>query len=163
MNAIPDSPGGRWRRVLLALDGLSVGDALGGFFEGSGGKGPRRISERQPPAAPWRWTDDTQMALAVAESLRGGAVDQNLLAARLAARDERARGYGLATRSLLGKIRAGADWRGLAPAVFGGTGSWGNGAASRAAPVGAWFADDPAAAAAQAARSSAVTHAHPEA
>lgn len=39
----------------------------------------------------------------------------------------------------------------------------GNGAAMRVAPLGAWFADDPAEAARQAALSAEVTHPHPEA
>src|SRR5262245_24425657 len=44
-----------------------------------------------------------------------------------------------------------------------GPGSWGNGAAMRVAPPGAFFAGDPAEAAWQAALSATVTHTHPEA
>ncbi len=41
-------------------------------------------------------------------------------------------------------MRAGAPWREAAQAVFGGSGSYGNGAAMRAAPLGAALADEPA-------------------
>lgn len=104
------------------------------------------------------------MAGAIVATLRRGAgIDQDALAAELAARYERGRGYGMATRAVLSRLRRGADWREAAPGLFGGTGSFGNGAASRVPPVGAYFADDPAAAAEHAARSAVVTHAHPEA
>ena len=46
--------------------------------------------------------------------------------------------------------------------MFNGTGSCGNGAAMRVAPLGAWFFDDLDRAADQAARSAEVTHRHPE-
>ncbi len=52
-----------WAR--LALHGLAVGDALGSFFEFAGASARRRIAERWLPGAPWRWTDDTQMAGAI--------------------------------------------------------------------------------------------------
>ena len=64
---------------------------------------------------------------------------------------------------MLRLVREGGDRRPLAAGLFGGSGSWGNGAAMRVAPVGAFFADAPAEAARQAALSAAVTHAHPEA
>jgi ADP-ribosylglycohydrolase len=46
---------------------------------------------------------------------------------------------------------------------FDGMGSWGNGAAMRVAPLGAWFAEDLDTVVAEAIRSAQVTHAHPEA
>jgi len=55
----------------------------------------------------------------------------------------------------------GADWRIEAPKLFGG-GSYGNGAAMRAAPIGAFFHRDTARAASEASLSAVVTHAHPE-
>ena len=154
----------RLDRARLALRGLAAGDALGGFFEFAGSTARKRIAKRWLPDAPWRWTDDTQMAGAVVATLRQGAgIDQDLLAAELAARYERGRGYGMATRAVLSRQRRGADWRAEASGLFGGTGSFGNGAASRVPPIGAYFADDLAAAAEHAARSAVVTHAHPEA
>jgi ADP-ribosylglycohydrolase len=164
MEARLPTPASRLERAQIALEGLSVGDALGGFFEFAGAHARRRIAERWLPAPPWRWTDDTQMAGAVLATLaQAGGIDQDRLAAELAARYERSRGYGMATRALLTRIRRGADWRTEAAGVFGGAGSFGNGAASRVPPVGAYFADDLEAAARHAARSAAVTHTHPEA
>ena len=63
---------------------------------------------------------------------------------------------------MLQKLRTGADWRNEAPAMFGGTGSFGNGAAMRVAPLGAFFADDPDAAVENAALSAQPTHTHIE-
>ncbi len=154
----------RLERATLALHGLAVGDALGGFFEFAGGNARRRIAARWLPGRVWRWTDGTQMAGAVVATLRrAGGIDQDLLAVELAARYERSRGYGMATRAILSRLRRGADWRAEAPGLFGGAGSFGNGAASRVPPIGAYFADDLEAPVAHAARSAIVTHAHPEA
>jgi ADP-ribosylglycohydrolase len=151
-------------RAVLALQGLAVGDALGGFFEFAGGNARQRIAERWTPTSPWRWTDDTQMAGAVVATLRRCmSIDQDVLAKELVARYERGRGYGLATRAMLTRMCKGADWRVEAASLFGGAGSFGNGAASRVPPVGAYFADDLGVALEQAARAAAVTHAHPEA
>jgi ADP-ribosylglycohydrolase len=56
-----------------------------------------------------------------------------------------------------------ADWRDLSYGLFDGQGSYGNGGAMRAAPIGAYFAADTAAAAQNALLAAEVTHAHPEA
>jgi ADP-ribosylglycohydrolase len=90
-------------------------------------------------------------------------IDQDALAASFARRHDFDRGYGPATNRLLRLVRDGGDWRVLAAGLFDGSGSWGNGAAMRVAPLGAFFADDPAEAARQAALSATVTHTHPEA
>ena len=63
---------------------------------------------------------------------------------------------------MLRQIREGTPWPIAAAAAFDGQGSAGNGAAMRAAPLGAWHADSLAHAAAQGARAAEVTHAHPE-
>ncbi len=54
------------------------------------------------------------------------------------------------------------DWHHHASALFGGEGSFGNGAAMRVAPLGAYFADDISQVVVQANRSAIVTHAHKE-
>jgi ADP-ribosylglycohydrolase len=72
------------------------------------------------------------------------------------------RGYGPGAHRLLRALASGADWRVESIAAFGGMGSYGNGAAMRVAPLGAYFADDLARAAAEAKLSAEVTHAHPE-
>ncbi|WP_157531956.1 MULTISPECIES: ADP-ribosylglycohydrolase family protein [unclassified Kitasatospora] len=64
---------------------------------------------------------------------------------------------------VLRQIDAGADWRTVTSEMFGGQGSYGNGAAMRVAPLGAWFADDLDRVVEQARLSALVTHFNPEA
>jgi ADP-ribosylglycohydrolase len=145
-----------------ALHGLAVGDAFGAqFFV------PDNLlclRERRLPPAEWPWTDDTEMACSVFDVLRSrGAVDQYDLAHGFARRHDFDRGYGPAMNRLLRLVREGGRWAELAGGLFDGQESWGNGAAMRVAPLGAWFAVDLGEAAAQAGRSARVTHTHPEA
>jgi ADP-ribosylglycohydrolase len=151
-------------RARLSLDGLSVGDAFGERFFGEPEHAMARIRSRQVPPAPWPYTDDTEMAISVVEVLEEvGAIDQDLLAARFASRMQIGRGYGLGTHEILCGVRAGRDWRTLARAGFRGMGSFGNGAAMRVAPLGAYFAGEPLHVVQEQARLSAeVTHTHAE-
>lgn len=152
-------------RTLHSLDGLSVGDAFGERFFFHGAREPLPVIEaRALPPPPWRWTDDTHMALSVVEVLaEHGHIEQDALARAFSARfaEEPRRGYAHGAFDLLTGYGRGTDWRREAPALFDG-GSWGNGGAMRAAPIGAYFAGDPVAAARAGARSAEVTHAHPE-
>lgn len=146
-----------------SLQGLSVGDALGAQFFVPGSSVPDLLAGR-PPSPPWPWTDDTEMACSVyAEIRERGSVDRDVLAGAFAQRCEPYRGYGPGTVVVLHEIRDGRPWSEAAGAVFGGSGSWGNGAAMRVAPLGAHFAGDPDLAASQAALSAEITHRHPEA
>jgi ADP-ribosylglycohydrolase len=157
------APGERLARALLSLDGLSVGDAFGERFLHLPREAPLRLAQREPAPPPWPWTDDTQMAMAVLEVLaRHDAIDQDELAACFAGRMESHRGYGAAAFELLVQVQAGERWDRAAAALFHGQGSLGNGAAMRAAPLGAYFADDLDRVVAEAARSAAVTHTHPD-
>src|SRR5262249_7754396 len=103
---------------------------------------------------------------AIVTTLRDhSGIDQDRLARTFAlqyAADPR-RGYGPAMHTLLPQLRHPAAWQTAPRRLFGGQGSFGNGAAMRVAPVGAYFADDLEAAVAHARRSAVVTHAHPEA
>jgi ADP-ribosylglycohydrolase len=151
----------RLRRMRLSLDGLSVGDAFGQQFFYF----PEFIAPRRLPADPWTFTDDTVMALSVGEVLaKHGRIEQDELALAFARRycEEPHRGYGGTAHGILREMSQGKSWRAVAPAVFGGQGSMGNGGAMRVAPLGAWFADDLERAARDAADSAAVTHSHPE-
>jgi len=156
-------------RTRWSLDGLSVGDAFGDrlFFDSRAFQADildLPLAHRPLPAGRWDYTDDTQMSLSLIEVLvQHGEINQDALARSFAARFERGRGYGPAMYDLLPRLRAGHDWRTAAHALFGGQGSFGNGAAMRVAPLGAFFADDLPAAVEHAARSAEVTHAHPEA
>jgi ADP-ribosylglycohydrolase len=74
-----------------------------------------------------------------------------------------ARGYGYGMHQLLPVLREEpASWSTAARELFEGQGSLGNGAAMRAAPLGAWFHDDLDRAVAQGAVAARVTHQHPE-
>lgn len=162
---MPPTHSERLARALASLEGLSVADALGGFFEfGRSSVIQRVCAMRVLPGGAWHWTDDTAMALSVVACLSAhAAIDQDWLAADFAARYERRRGYGPATRAMLKRIRQGDDWRAASQSLFGGSGSYGNGGAMRVAPLGAYFADDPAALVEQARLATVVTHVHPEA
>ncbi len=150
----------------LSLEGLSIGDSLGATF-GEGVATADAVAEFEAgilPTPPWQWTDDTHMALAVVEVLIGhGEINQDVLAERFAERyaDEPFRGYGEGAAWLLQQLSGGEHWRELADQVFHG-GSYGNGAAMRAAPIGGFFAGDPKSAAEEARKSAVITHAHPE-
>ena len=142
------------------LLGLALGDAIGAPHEGGLperalwwllGTGRRRLL---------RWTDDTQMTLALIESYEEcGAVEPDDLAARWAADARWRRGYGRGALQVLRRIRAGMPWEQAAVSVFP-DGSYGNGAAMRVAPLGLLIADDDARRDA-ARRSARITHAHP--
>lgn len=149
------------QRTLISLAGLSTGDAFGEMFFSMS---PTTIGARKLPPGQWRWTDDTHMALSIVDVLfESGGIDPDALARCFAERytDQPWRGYGGGARYLLSLLAQGADWRVEAPALFG-TGSYGNGGAMRAAPVGAYFAGDPERAAEEAQLAASVTHAHPE-
>ncbi|MEC3951990.1 ADP-ribosylglycohydrolase family protein [Nocardia sp. CDC153] len=148
--------------MLDALNGLSVGDAVGAEFPVLRRPLAELATGELPPGR-WEWTDDTEMAsTVVAELLEYGELDQDRLAAAFAERIDQRRDYGFMTVDTLGRIRRGTPWREVTAAAFGGQGSCGNGAAMRVAPLGAYYFDDPEKLAAQAIRSAQVTHAHPE-
>ena len=154
----------RYRWAWDALEGLSVGDAFGEGFFTDADSVEAMIETRTAPASVWRYTDDTLMTLSVMAVLRQrGAIEQDLLATSFAERYEYARGYGPSMHRLLAAIWEGTSWKEAASAQFAGQGSFGNGAAMRAAPIGAYFADDIAKVVEQTTLASVVTHAHPEA
>jgi ADP-ribosylglycohydrolase len=148
-------------RARRSLEGLSVGDAFGQLFFSLD---PRPASLEALPLGPWPWTDDTHMALSIVENLiQCAEIDQDVLARAFARRfvEDPFRGYARGAAHLLGRIADGENWRDVSPTLFG-TGSYGNGAAMRAAPIGGYFAGDPERAALEAQKSAVVTHAHVE-
>jgi ADP-ribosylglycohydrolase len=150
----------------VSLQGLAVGDAFGTMLDGYGAELARRAAKRLiSMQRPWRWTDDTAMALAIVETLAAhGTIDVDALAAAFARRFalEPERGYGAGAYGLLARVNQGADWRTEATGMFRGKGSYGNGAAMRAAPIGAYFAADLERVRVEALRSAEPTHAHPD-
>lgn len=152
----------RLDRALASLRGLSVGDALGARL--SVPANYPLLRRRELPPGPWAWTDDTETACSVVAVLAAHhRVDQDALAHSLATHHDDDRDYGPGVSRLLRRVREGGDWRELAAAAFKGQGSWGNGAAMRVAPLGAWYADDPEQATHQAEISAYPTHQHREA
>jgi ADP-ribosylglycohydrolase len=148
--------------AFLSLEGLALGDAFGEQFFRKQNRA--LIPRRQLPAGIWRWTDDTHMALSIVEMLEeAGTIIPDELAKKFAYRfsKDAHRGYGRGAAHLLSAIANGASWRDFAPKLFNG-GSYGNGAAMRVAPLGAYFNDDINRLTDEAMKSAMVTHYHPE-
>ncbi|MFL6114478.1 MAG: ADP-ribosylglycohydrolase family protein [Catenulispora sp.] len=150
-------------RAVASLRGLALGDAVGACYFLP--LNQPLLPDRLLPPDPWYWTDDTEMACSIYSVLRDhGRIDQDVLARSFAEHHDFDRGYGAGVNRMLRLIRQeGADWREQASALFDGRGSWGNGAAMRVAPLGAWFgAADLDRVMAEAAASAEVTHTHAE-
>jgi poly(ADP-ribose) glycohydrolase ARH3 len=152
----------RFRGCLI---GQAIGDALGARFEAQSAEG---ILARFPdPEALFEisdeiwYTDDTQMAIGVAETLVAcGKVSESELCQAFVANYVPSRGYGRGTRAVLEAMEDGRDYRAIAEKYFPG-GSHGNGAAMRVAPVGLLFHHDPRELREQARLSALPTHLHP--
>ncbi|MEU3403084.1 ADP-ribosylglycohydrolase family protein [Streptomyces sp. NPDC006670] len=154
----------RYARALSSLRGLALGDALGSQYFVPVNYPLLKRRELPAGSEPWQWTDDTEMACSVVAVLAAhGRIDQDALASSFAEHHDFDRGYGPAVNRMLRLVREGEDWRTLAAELFNGQGSWGNGAAMRIAPLGAWYAEDPEQATHQAEISAYTTHQHREA
>lgn len=141
--------------------GLAIGDAFGAPYEG----GPlekllwKIIGKTRDGKL--RYTDDTQMALDLAESyLHNDTIDQNHLAQTFAQSYQWSRGYGPSTSQLLKLIKKGKNWKEANKKKFI-TGSFGNGAAMRAPILAMCFPTDTQALLDSVIRSAEITHAHP--
>ncbi len=147
-------------RARAALAGVAVGDTLGARFEGRTGPFDPDLDGL---SGPLRYTDDTHMTIGLAEHLveQGGLVEAELTA-HFARRfsQEPWRGYGPGPPRVFAQVERGLPWEEASRSMYGGEGSFGNGGAMRAAPVGIWAARDPALAAGLGRRQAAVTHAH---
>lgn len=144
----------RFQLAVQATEGLATGDAYGNHH----GR-----NQRKRQAEFWQYTDDTLMALSILENLRlYGEINQDALAQSFAERFDGIRGYGQGVTRLLKRIQKGGHWRDLSYGMFDGKGSYGNGAAMRVAPAGAYFADDLNRVVEQATLSAEVTHANIE-
>ncbi len=154
-------------RFTGCLLGLAVGDAVGAHFEGQSADFIARryrkasdLIENPPPGELW-YTDDTQMAIGVAETLVGcGHINDEEICRRFAANYVPQRGYGRGARIVLEAMTQGEDHKWLAANSFPG-GSFGNGAAMRVAPVGLMFRRDHKTLWEQAKLSALPTHVHP--
>jgi poly(ADP-ribose) glycohydrolase ARH3 len=153
-------------RFLGCFLGLAIGDALGGKFEAQSAEAIRarfptvEALIAYPQEEIW-YTDDTQMAIGVAETLvaRGQIIEEDLCKA-FVANYVPSRGYGRGARAVLEAMEDGRDYRQVAEQYFPG-GSYGNGAAMRVAPVGLLFREDRRRLWDQARLSALPTHRHP--
>lgn len=162
---LPSDHSARVERMLLSLDGLSIGDALGEMFAYRPHLAQEMFRRNDLPAGPWFHTDDTEMAISIAAILKShGRIHQDALSKRFMRRFERDpdRGYGKMTRVQLRENLAGQQWQVTSPRAFGGRGSMGNGGAMRVAPLGSYFAYELERVVKEAQASSVVTHVHPE-
>ncbi len=165
-------------RFLGSCLGLLVGDALGAPVEGWAW--PRINQEygwldgmvrgRLPAGS---YTDDGQMAIGLLESLvkttrsdsaRSGSTrssstrfDPAGCAARWLANYDPGRGYGGRLDGIMDRLRSGESWDSV------GTDSFGNGAAMRIGPLGAWYHGDRKELVGAARESAFITHRHPQA
>jgi len=111
-----------------------------------------------------RWTDDTHMMIGVAESLitnRGFNGEHMAYTFMRNYEMEPWRGYARGPPRVFRLIRSGLSWREASKHLFGGMGSYGNGAAMRVAPVGLLYYDNPETLRSVAYEQSRITHAHP--
>ncbi len=144
----------QFQRAILSIEGLAMGDAYGNHHG-------KNTAKHHAPV--WEYSDDTIMALSIIHNLLlYGEIKQDVLADSFAKNWNGQRGYGRGVTRLLKQIYGGADWRKASKAMFAGQGSFGNGAAMRVAPVGAYFADDLSKVVRQAELSAEVTHSHIE-
>jgi ADP-ribosylglycohydrolase len=133
--------GSRLEHFRGALLGTAVGDALGMPVEGWSATAIVRKYGAIRDMLPARlgrgtYTDDTQMMIALAESMtRVQQIDGADIATTYARYCDPQRGYGGGALRALQRIRIGVSWREAGSGDFPG-GSYGNGGAMRIAPVG---------------------------
>lgn len=110
-----------------------------------------------------QYTDDTAMALGIAESLgERGTIDPHHLGETFRKNFEREpwRGYGPGPPTVFTLVRQGCSYQEAAQRLFGGEGSFGNGSAMRITPIGLFFYNSKDLFK-RATQSAEVTHAHP--
>jgi len=147
-----------------ALLGCAIGDAVGELAFQLRNRNDLMATAARLPVL--RYTDDTAMAIGLAESLlESGAVDPADLGARFARAYEAEpwRGYGPGPPRIFAEVaRAGVGYAEAARSLYGGEGSLGNGAAMRVAPLGVALHGDLDRLYDAACASAEITHAHPE-
>ena len=128
-------------KYLGAMIGSAVGDAIGELAFHY----PKRnkLSQVVEGVAELRYTDDTAMAIGLATSLvKKGYLDGQDLGETFQRNFEREpwRGYATGPPTIFTMVRSlGIPYAQAAQSLFGGSGSFGNGAAMRIAPLGLFF------------------------
>ena len=155
-----DSLRDRFRGAML---GVAVGDALGAPFEGIGMVHPAELRSMEAEPGPLRYTDDTHMTLGMAESLlerRGFDGEHMAMTFARKYHQEPWRGYGAGPPQIFRLLAQGISWEKAGEMLFGGTGSFGNGAAMRVTPAALAYYHDPKRVTSVAAQSALITHSH---
>jgi poly(ADP-ribose) glycohydrolase ARH3 len=107
------------------------------------------------------YTDDTDMTLALAESIiQCGKIDPEDIAKQFSLCCDLTRGYAIGTIKAVQALRAGLKWHQVARIVFE-EGSFGNGAAMRVSPVGLFYHHDLVGLQEAAIKQANITHVHP--
>jgi poly(ADP-ribose) glycohydrolase ARH3 len=146
-----------------ALIGTAVGDALGAPVEGWSMEQVRSVySERKRWEMSYgRYTDDTELMIGVAESLiRNKGFNGADMARTFVRNYDAKRGYGPGSTGAIKMIKEGESWEEASKKLFGGEGSYGNGAAMRIAPIGLFYHDNADKLREIAYKSSQITHSH---
>jgi len=139
--------------------GSAIGDALGASFEGLW---INRLNIEKF-SLDGQWTDDTHMMIGVAESLianKGFNGEHMAWTFIKNWEKEPWRGYGPGPPKVFRMIKSGVAWNEAAKQLYGGMGSFGNGAAMRVAPIGLLYYDDEEKLRQVAYKSAEITHAH---
>jgi poly(ADP-ribose) glycohydrolase ARH3 len=154
----------RAEKIEGVLLGTFLGDAIGAPFNGW-------LPEDIPPLdtnyivahPPRTYTDDTQMSISVFEEmLENGAIDQRSLVQRFLKRFSSWRGYGGGMLEVIEQWKDGRDIESTAHSMYGGMGSFGDGAAMRSGPISLFFKlEEYELFAEQVRLSSFLTHTHP--
>ncbi|MDA2805677.1 ADP-ribosylglycohydrolase family protein [Nocardiopsis suaedae] len=172
-------PGSRLDRAAGVLLGAACGDALGVPYEFAArldeSRTPEMVGGGLGPYAPGEYSDDTQMAVCLAEAalkhtdMAGEAARRRVAEAFLRWRREGATDIGMQTSAVLDAAAPASGTPEVAEAMFtaarrryeSGVPSAGNGSLMRTAPLALSFLDDPEGLAAAAALYSDITHADP--
>lgn len=151
----------RFRGLMV---GLAVGDCLGRPVEGLFRVPDAYLAEMVVDPPPLLYSDDTAMAMVVAESLlaQNGFSGEDM-AQRFANlhQEDPNRGYGRNIVEVFAAVLAGVPWDQAARRQFGGEGSYGNGGAMRVSPVALWAYPSFEIAVTLARQTAQVTHTHP--
>jgi ADP-ribosyl-[dinitrogen reductase] hydrolase len=157
---------GQQDRMAGTLLGMAAGDALGAGYEFE--KSPRgeigMIGGGLGDFAPGEWTDDTSMAVCIAQVTATGAVDLDAIGERfLGWQRSGPADIGVSTGAVLRRARSASDLPTVAASYFDEhpKGAAGNGALMRTAPVALAHLGDDAAIAVSARSVAELTHADP--
>jgi poly(ADP-ribose) glycohydrolase ARH3 len=149
-------------KYLGGMVGSALGDAIGELAFRYPSKEGLCIQLDQ--LREFRYTDDSAMSIGLAESiLKKGFLDQQDLGETFRTNFQREpwRGYASGPPTIFSMVeRLGITYAEAARSLFGGSGSFGNGAAMRIVPVGLFFHNSPDLYK-EACISASVTHAHP--